>query len=242
MAPAAVSIGYSQDARRETVWNECCKRGIPIVRRITGGKAVLHFGEITYSVVSTVAEKIFPPHVAGTHKVISRCILRGLKELGIHACLAEEPRQQASDEMESFCFASAAPHELLVDRKKICGSAQIRKRNGFLQHGSLLVHFDAAEAAPLFFENPDAEKIAHLQNTTTALAEHLAAPPDGKEICEILKAGFEKELNIKLQEGSLTTEEEQLKKVLIKKYMDKRWVMDKIEPNPESICRRNTKQ
>ena len=80
--PQAVSIGYFQDAAKELNIEKCRREKIDIARRITGGRAVFHFNEITYSVAAGEHEKIFPADIAGTYKIISKCIARGLGDLG----------------------------------------------------------------------------------------------------------------------------------------------------------------
>ena len=93
--PAAVSIGYFQDARTEVNIEKCHSAGVDVVRRITGGKAVFHFNEITYCIVAGDQEKIFPSDISGTYRVISKCIARGLTYSGIKANLAEGGRDGA---------------------------------------------------------------------------------------------------------------------------------------------------
>jgi len=76
-----------------------------LLERITGGKAVFHFNEITYCVVAGDREKIFPSDISGTYKVISKCIARGLTYSGIKANLAEGGRDGAGEELKSCCFS-----------------------------------------------------------------------------------------------------------------------------------------
>ena len=90
--PEAVSIGYFQDPQNELNIEQCSNMGVDIVRRLTGGKAVFHNDEITYSVVAGVGEKSFPADILGTYKVISDCLLQGLAYLGIKANLATAGR------------------------------------------------------------------------------------------------------------------------------------------------------
>src|SRR5512145_530982 len=87
--PAAVSIGYFQELENEINFNRCHQSGIDIVRRLTGGKAVYHSDEITYSLAAEKSEKVFPDSIAGTYAIISRCLARGLSFLGINAELAK---------------------------------------------------------------------------------------------------------------------------------------------------------
>ena len=88
-SPAAISIGYFQELKHEINFNRCRLSGVDIVRRITGGKAVYHKDEITYSLTACNSEKLFPDNIIGTYEIISLCLARGLSELGINAHLAK---------------------------------------------------------------------------------------------------------------------------------------------------------
>jgi lipoate-protein ligase A len=223
--PAAISIGYFQDVRKEVNVEKCRKAGIDVVRRITGGKAVFHCDEITYCVVAGDQEKTFPPDIAGAYKVISRCIARGLFYLGINADLAEGGRAGAGEEFKSCCFSVPSKSELLVGGRKICGSAQVRKRGGFLQHGSLLLAFDPEKTASLLLPARAPKQLEKLKKAVTAINEELISPVDVQDVCLQLKKGFTDELDIELVEDTPTSAEKKLKLELKKKYNDVRWIM-----------------
>jgi lipoate-protein ligase A len=223
--PAAVSIGYFQDARKEVNVEKSRKAGVDVVRRITGGKAVFHWAEITYCVVAGDQEKIFPPDIAGAYKVISRCIARGLSYLGITADLAEGSRTAVGEEFKSCCFSVPSRSELLVGGRKICGSAQVRKRGGFLQHGSLLLAFDPEKTASLLLPARAPEQLERLKKAVTAINEELISPVNVQDVCLQLKKGFTDELGIELAEDTATSAEMKLKCELKKKYNDVRWNM-----------------
>jgi lipoyl(octanoyl) transferase len=226
-APSAVSIGYFQDAKKDLNVEKCRRQGIHIARRITGGKAVYHFNELTYSVAACEQEKIFPADISGTYEIISRCIARGLRRLGLDAVLAEEGRVQKKEDRNSCCFSTPAKSELLVKGRKICGSAQVRKREGFLQHGLLLLDFNPEQMADLLFPASTPERVEKLKKTVAAVKEETANPVNEREICSALKKGFIEELGVRLEEGCLTSGEEKLKNELLKKYMDVDWNIDR---------------
>ena len=230
--PKAISLGYFQEPGKEIAVETCRREGVDIVRRITGGKAVFHFQEITYCVAAAASERLFPENIAGTYKVISEAIARGLDYLGVHACLADGIRKNCSRRFNSFCFSASSQNELLVDGKKICGSAQIRKKSGFLQHGSLLVSFDAHKTASFLLPARSSGEIEDIKKSVTALGEHLREPLASSEICSILQKGFINQLGIELKEGKLTAEEERLKKCLIEKYLSAQWTMERKHKKP----------
>ena len=227
--PAAVSIGYFQDMRKEVNIEKCHRAGVDVVRRITGGKAVFHCNEITYCVVAGDQEKKFPSDISGTYKVISKCIARGLAYLGIRADLAEGGRVGAGEELTSCCFSVPSKNEILVDGRKICGSAQVRRRGGFLQHGSLLFAFDPGGTASLLLPVRTPEQVEKLRKAVTAVNEELVSPVDVQKICSQLKKGFSDELGVELVSENLTPVEEILKNGLMKKYIDVNWNIERKE-------------
>jgi len=132
-----VSVGYSQKIKKVVNLNYCLRNSIDIVRRITGGKLVLHHQEITYSVCSS-DNKTFPPTLSESYRFISEALIHGLKKMGIDAYLASEaPASYTKGNLP--CFSYPARNEIEVDGKKIVGSAQKRLGSRFVQHGSIPV-------------------------------------------------------------------------------------------------------
>ncbi|MEN6375242.1 MAG: biotin/lipoate A/B protein ligase family protein [Smithella sp.] len=225
--PAAVSIGYFQDAKKEVNIEKCLADGVDIVRRISGGKAVAHCDEVTYSVIACDKEELFPPDILGTYKIISNCIARGLAYLGINATLAESGRNLHDSDFKACCFSMPSKNELLVAERKICGSAQFRTNSGFIQHGSLLINFDPARTASYLLPMRTSAQLLKLKDSVAAINEEIALPIDEKEICSSLKKGFAEVLNLKLIEETLTSAEEELINKLIKKYTNSKWNMER---------------
>jgi lipoate-protein ligase A len=150
--PAAVSIGRFQKLDEAVNASACKQRGIDIVRRITGGRAVLHCRELTYSIVARADDSFFPANVLGTYKLLAAGLLHGLKNLGIPAEMVSRSGRHAAlvkkDAKDPACFSSPSWYEILAHDRKIIGSAQRRLSGAFLQHGSILMDYDAAlEAA-----------------------------------------------------------------------------------------------
>ena len=147
-APPAVSLGRFQ--KRETAVNaEACKRlGFDVVRRVTGGRAVLHNKELTYSIIARTDDPLFPSTVLGAYKIIATGLLAGLRNLGITAEMVSRGGRHAAlvrkDAKDPACFSSPSWYELLVHDRKIVGSAQRRLSGAFLQHGSILIEYDPA--------------------------------------------------------------------------------------------------
>jgi lipoate-protein ligase A len=172
-------------------------------------------------------EKIFPADISGTYKVISKCIARGLSDLGIKADLAENGRVQTKEEMNPCCFSVPSRNELLVKGRKICGSAQVRRRGGFLQHGLVLLTFNPEKTAGFLLPERAPEQLKELRKSVTAINEELVSMIDERGICSKFKRGFIEELGIDLEEGALTPAEEKLKNELMKKYTDANWNIER---------------
>jgi len=132
-----VSLGRSQSAKKVVDLDFCRKNGIDIVRRITGGKLVLHHKEVTYTVCSSDTD-IFSQKLMGSYKLISEALNRGLQRMGIESRLAEEtPSEYVRGALP--CFSHPSRNEIEVTGKKIIGSAQKRTGKKFIQHGSIPV-------------------------------------------------------------------------------------------------------
>ncbi len=135
-----VSLGYSQGIESILDLEYCQKNGIDVVRRITGGKLVLHWREITYSIVSSDTTA-FSPTLAESYKRISAALILGLEKMGLRARLAGPPPSSYS-RGNMPCFAYPARDEIEIDGRKIVGSAQKRVGERFLQHGSIPLQGD----------------------------------------------------------------------------------------------------
>lgn len=225
----SVSLGYFQDIKEEVNVDFCRKNNIHVVRRPTGGKAVLHGGDLTYSVVARENNPLFPGGLLGTYSVISGCIATGLHNLGIKADLIKEGRPTDDVHLKAVCFSSPSQYELLVNGRKICGSAQMRSKGVFLQHGSLIVDFDAHQTCLAIGKSghDSAKEAEKLKKRVASVSQNSDKKPDWLGLCQILASGFEEFLGIRLVRGSLTPEEETLKEQLLQsKYSDRNWNLE----------------
>jgi len=221
--PPAVSIGYFQETEKEVNIEKCLAEGVNIVRRQSGGKAVFHDDEITYSVVASSEEKKFPPNTLGTYKIISNCLAAGLARIGLKASLEEDGRCPTEEAFKSSCFSTPSRHELLVSGRKICGSAQIRTSKGFLQHGSILKSFNAKLSASFLLPPCTEDQIRKVKGSVTAINLEAPLSLDEIEISANLKKGFAEILGVEIEEGALDEREEELKNKLLSKYSNWEW-------------------
>ena len=151
-----------------------------VVRRVTGGRAVLHNHELTYSVVARTDDPLFPGNVLGTYKVIAAGLLAGLGDLGIHAEMVSRSGKHAhlvkKNGKDPACFSSPSWYEILVNGKKIIGSAQRRIPGAFLQHGSILIAYDPVLEASVISGSGAGNAVTSIQE---ALGR--AVPPGRRE-------------------------------------------------------------
>lgn len=225
-SPPAVSVGYFQKVENEIDLEVCARRGIDVVRRPTGGKAVLHGNDLTYAVAAKITNPLFPRDILGTYRVISECIVDCLLEYGIESEMVESGRLRCEAPLEASCFAMPSRYELLVKKRKICGSAQMRIRGVFLQHGSIVLKFDPVSTCDVLrvpFENRSMY-IEKLRDSVTSVSEEIGSDVDVDVLCRRLRKSFEKRLGIDFVEGEMTEEEKNLKHILLQeKYMNPKW-------------------
>lgn len=143
-SPATVSLGYAQRGPRVVNLDTCRELGLDVVRRFSGGRAVLHDQEMTYAVIAPEPSAWFPGGVAGSYRIIGEALQEALAGLGLETTLAIGRRAAAgSDDVQaSACFTAPATAELVHAGCKVTGSAQKRQKGAFLQHGSVPVKLD----------------------------------------------------------------------------------------------------
>ena len=140
--PACLSLGQAQPGG-DVDQAACRSAGVDVVRRPTGGRAILHTDELTYSVIAPERE----PRVAGTivesYKRLSEGLLNGLMLIGVPTRQVERPDERDRDQ-GPVCFEVPSNYEIVFDGKKLVGSAQMRKAGVVLQHGTIPLHGDIA--------------------------------------------------------------------------------------------------
>jgi len=150
--PAAVTLGYAQRGSRVVNLNACRELGLDVVRRCSGGRAVLHDREMTYAVIAPEPSEWFPGGVVASYRVIAAVLRETLAVLGLESELALGRRPgadadadaDADDARASACFTAPATTELVHAGCKLTGGAQKRQKGAFLQHGSVPVDLDPA--------------------------------------------------------------------------------------------------
>lgn len=191
--PAAVSTGRHQRLEAACDLAACRAAGVDVVQRPTGGRGVLHEHELTYSVVAPAAGRFEGTGVTAALTLLAAALVRGLRGLGVPVDAARGAPPANPKERRGACFSSTSRQEVVVDGRKLCGSAQFRGRSAFLQHGSLPLVFDAQRQARLL--GASAELLAA---KATGLSECLEAVPGAREVEAAIEAGFAAELGVEL--------------------------------------------
>jgi len=192
--PSAISIGYFQSLTDEVDIDNCKKFGVDYVRRITGGGAVFHENELTYSIVIPESHPQIPKNIMESYSRICGAVIRGLKNLGVKS------------EYKPI-------NDIMADGKKISGNAQTRKMKTVLQHGTVLTDVNVDKMFSLLkvpSEKIKDKLIADVKERVTSIKHVLGEKILFNDVAETMKKGFEEEFNVELVEGVLTEEEIEL--------------------------------
>lgn len=232
--PATLSIGYFQRLQKEIDIDKVKEKGYGLVRRQTGGRGVLHDKELTYSVIVPESHPNMPSTVTEAYKIISQGLLEGFKNLGFETYFAiprsKEERDKLKQPRSSVCFDAPSWYELVVEGRKIAGSAQTRQKGVILQHGSILQDIDIDDLFDMFkFKNERLKAKMKENFVQKAVAindisnQHITL----NEMENAFEAGFKKGLNIDFKPLELT--EKQLEEVqeLEDKYRSEAWLYRK---------------
>lgn len=200
-SPPAVSLGHMQRAEELLDLEACRAAGVDVVRRPTGGRAILHWEEITYALVASTGDARFGSNLAGAHAVVGECLAAGLRRLGVDSELSRPALDPERRLARQPCFASPGRAELLVGGRKLLGSAQRRTARAFLQHGSLLVGRAHERLVDLLLEarrdpRAAAQMRARLQRDAVTLRELLGEEPNFEILAAALVHGFSARLGL----------------------------------------------
>ncbi len=212
--PAAVSVGYFQKAEKEIDFVACADLGIEVVRRMTGGRAVYHAAELTYSITIREDHPMVPKTITASYMLFSSALLAALEEIGISAQLSM-PRTAFSmggraKPASAACFDAPSHYEITVGGRKLVGSAQLRKNGVVLQHGSILIDFSAYVMAALLQTKSSENQVRlveMLKKRATSLTEQLKRTVSWEEVAGAIIKRFGPTLGVSLFSDDLTRKE-----------------------------------
>ncbi len=197
------------------------------MRRPTGGRAILHTDELTYSVIGPAEDPRLRGSVLESYNRLAGALLRAVKSLGVPVEMQSE-RSQETTSPNPVCFEVPSAYEITVGGKKLIGSAQARRREGVLQHGSLPLMGDLARIIEvLVFANESARADAaqRLLTRATTIETVLGHPILWNDVAQAFVRAFEVELGLKLERAELSArEEERARELVHEKYDSAGWM------------------
>lgn len=229
--PATLSIGYFQTVEKEIDIEAVKRLGLGFVRRPTGGRGVLHEHELTYSVIVTESYPSMPATVTEAYRVISEGLLLGFQNLGLNAYFSvpntDEQKENLKNPKSAVCFDAPSWYELVVEGKKVAGSAQTRQKGVILQHGAILLDLDEDKLIQTFkFASEEIrEKVRKGLSQKAVSINKIISKPVTMEECKIaFKKGFADALEIELVEYNLTQEQKNyVKQLEVTRYANDKW-------------------
>ncbi|MDE0181251.1 MAG: biotin/lipoate A/B protein ligase family protein [Caldilineaceae bacterium] len=224
-----VSLGRHQKAA-DVDEAQLATRGYDLVRRTTGGRAILHTDELTYSVAGPVADPLMAGGVMDAYLRFSNALLSGLEVLGLVANKAGA-RTRTPRDLSAVCFEAPSAYEITAGGLKLMGSAQSRRKGYVLQHGSLPLWGDITRLVDVLAVSPaEKERLRHqLPRLATTLAEALEVPHDSESlafqrVAAAMAEGFASALEIDLQPGTISARELRRSAELIRtRFADPAW-------------------
>lgn len=223
-APPCLSLGRNQPLA-DVDQGACRKAGVDLVRRPTGGRAILHTDELTYSLVLDQSDARATGDVVESYRRLSEGMLAGLRRLGVEVTLAGGHRQEPT-ELSAACFEVPSNHEITTKRCKLVGSAQWRTRGAVLQHGTLPLQGDISrvvEFLNLSQEERATQRKALLSRATT-LERATGQTLDFAEVARNLAIGFAEILCLELAPHVLGPQERvRAEEFRRSQYADRHW-------------------
>jgi lipoate-protein ligase A len=221
-SPPTLSVGHFQEITSEVDLPALAERGFGLVRRNTGGRAVLHHHELTYSVVAGVTDGL-PPSLFNSYLYISKALVNACRIFGV----AAELHEGATDRMKGTgaCFEAPSWYELTVNGRKLAGSAQLRQHGSFLQHGSILIDFSAEDLGKVLkLTNISFDTwITKMKQRVTSF-QNLGVSVTAQGLAGAIVESFQSLYDIRMIEGLLTEEElATVEKLIVRKYGNDNW-------------------
>ncbi len=235
--PPCLSLGHAQSFSDVDI-HRLKQRGWEVVRRATGGRAILHTDELTYSVIAPSNEPSVEGSILESYNRLAQALLFAVKNLELPVEMKEGVTQDVVLTGEAVskdgilrnnpvCFEVPSTYEITVDGKKLIGSAQARKKEGVLQHGSLPLTGDLTRICQaLVFENESAREQAsqRLLQRATTVESALGVEISWEKAAQAFVHAFEAQLGLSFERGELSASESERAEELVKeKYAHPAW-------------------
>ena len=221
--PPTLSIGYFQSMENEVDLEHCKKKGFGYIRRPTGGRAVLHDRELTYSVTIAYPHRVLDMNLLNSFHYLSNGIIKAIDKLGGKAYFSEREDSEISS---PSCFASPTFSDIIINGKKVVGSAQMRDKYGLLQHGSILFKVSVED---IFYclkikKALKSNLIKQAESKISSLSDELGKEITFSDVKFAFKKGMSEILGEELVETEVTPREEKIAEELYtNKYNTDDW-------------------
>lgn len=227
--PATLSLGFAQPAA-DIDHDNLVNKGWGLVRRPTGGRAILHVDELTYSLTAAVDDPLLSGDLLESYRKISRGLLAGLSRLRVTAAGDATYENMPSGNVKNpVCFETPSNYEITSGGKKLIGSAQARKYGGILQHGTLPIQGDITRItnALRFASEEDRAKAAEkLTAHAITLESVLGDAPEWMTVANAIVDGFSEAFEISLIESQTDSSEiESANRLMSEKYLSDTWIL-----------------
>ena len=219
--PACLSLGHAQPFA-DVDMTRLKERGWEVVRRVTGGRAILHTDELTYSVIAPLTEPRVEGSVLESYNRLAQALLGAVNSLDVPVEM-KEGKSNNDPKPNPVCFEVPSTYEITVNGKKLIGSAQARKKEGVLQHGSLPLTGDLTRICQaLVFENESARETAsqRLLERATTIESALGGVVDWETAAQAFVRAFEAQLGLSFERGKLSESESKRTDELVKEKYD----------------------
>jgi lipoate-protein ligase A len=214
-----LSLGYFQNFSEVNVI-ECERMGIDWIRRPTGGRAVLHDDELTYSVIAPL-EKM-STSIEVSYEMLSEALAIGIKKLGLYAQLTT--RHKSRDNKNPVCFVAPAYSELTIYGKKVIGSAQMRTKHALLQHGSIPITLDRERLVRIFNLECSHATLELIKEQSAGLRDFLTQSFDLSKLKNCICEGFKEKFGMQFIEIEMSEPVKNLAcQLFAEKYSTQGW-------------------
>ena len=223
--PPCVSIGYSQTFDEVIDLKRCRDRGYTWVRRPTGGRALLHIDELTYSVIAPQKEVRVAGNILSSYRRLSLGLVEGFKLLHGNVVQADRIDDKDTDEKSAACFDVPSHYEVTAHGRKLVGSAQVRRDGIVLQHGAVPLKGDVSRLVDVLVLSETERNTlrSKLLERAIALDEVVSRVVPFDETAKAITQGFEKALHLEFTPGNLSPYELSVAKRLKSRYSGKEW-------------------
>lgn len=224
--PACLSLGYSQSIQ-DVDKSRLRARGWGLVRRMTGGRAILHADELTYSVIVPNHEALVAGSLLESYNRIARGLLKALQNLDLSVEINEHTPGLNSNDAGPICFEVPSAYEITIQGKKLIGSAQARRKQGVLQHGSLPLYGDLGRITQVLAFSEETERreaLERLLGRATNVESVSGRRLNWDTAALTFVEAFATELDLRFEEGELSTKEKKCATELAEtKYSQPEW-------------------